>query len=75
MRLLSKREVLEICGISYATLWTWMRRGEFPRGRVVGGKTMWLSSEAEKWMTNLPRRRLKGDAPDDDAPLNDTTSS
>jgi predicted DNA-binding transcriptional regulator AlpA len=63
-RLLSKREVLAIANVSYPTLWSWMRQGTFPRSRVVGGKSMWLSSEIEAWLAALPVRQLKGDAPE-----------
>jgi prophage regulatory protein len=62
-RLLSKREVLEIVSVSYPTLWSMMRAGTFPRSRVVGGKSMWLSSEIEAWLAALPVRQLKGDEP------------
>ena len=62
-RLLSKREVLAIVGVSYPTLWSMMRANTFPRSRVVGGKSMWLSTEVEAWMAALPRSRLKGDRP------------
>jgi predicted DNA-binding transcriptional regulator AlpA len=61
-RLLSKSEVTEIARASYVTIWSWMRRGEFPRSRIVGGKSMWLSTEIEAWLAALPVRRLKGDA-------------
>jgi predicted DNA-binding transcriptional regulator AlpA len=63
-RLLSKREVLAIVGVSYPTLWSWMRQGKFPRSRVVGGKSMWLSTDIEAWLATLPVRKLKGDAPE-----------
>jgi predicted DNA-binding transcriptional regulator AlpA len=61
-RLLSKYEVMTITGLSYPTLWAWMRDGRFPRSRIVGGKSMWLSTEIEKWLAGLPVRPLKGDA-------------
>jgi predicted DNA-binding transcriptional regulator AlpA len=38
-----------------------MRAGTFPRSRVAGGKSMWLSTEIEAWMSALPVRVLKGD--------------
>ena len=60
-RLLSKREVLAIANVSYPTLWSWMRQGKFPRSRVVGGKSMWLSTDIEAWLATLPVRKLKGD--------------
>jgi predicted DNA-binding transcriptional regulator AlpA len=62
-RLLSKRQVLDIANVSYPTLWSWMRRGSFPRSRAVGGKSMWVSTEIEAWMAALPLCRLKGDEP------------
>ena len=62
IRLLDKPEVLEITGVTFPTIWAWMRRGEFPRSRIVGGKSMWLSTEVEAWLAALPVRKLKGDA-------------
>ena len=64
VRLLDKAEVLAIANVSYPTLWTWMRDGKFPRSRATGGsnsKSMWVSSEIEQWLANLPLRPLKGD--------------
>src|SRR6478672_6963776 len=43
--LLSKRQVLAIVGVSYPTIWAWMRQGTFPRSRAVGGRSMWVSTE------------------------------
>jgi predicted DNA-binding transcriptional regulator AlpA len=62
VRLLSKAEILAITGVTFPTVWAWMRAGTFPRSRVVGGKSMWLSSEIEQWLMELPLRALKGDA-------------
>jgi predicted DNA-binding transcriptional regulator AlpA len=61
VRLMSKKEVLAIVGVTYPTLWMWMRAGSFPRSRIVVGKSKWLSSEVEHWLATLPMRRLKGD--------------
>jgi predicted DNA-binding transcriptional regulator AlpA len=36
-RLLCKVEVLAIAGVSFPTIWAWMRDGKFPRARIVGG--------------------------------------
>jgi predicted DNA-binding transcriptional regulator AlpA len=63
VRLLSKREVLAIVGVSYPTLWSMMCANTFPRSRKVGGQSKWLSSEVAAWLAALPRSRLKGDAP------------
>lgn len=62
IRLISKPEVLDRVGVSYPTLWAWMREGKFPRSRQLGGKAAWVESEIEDWITALPVRRLKGDA-------------
>ena len=63
--LLDKRQVLAVVGVTYPTLWSWMRRQTFPRSRIVGGKSMWRSDEIEAWLAGLPLRPLKGDAPSD----------
>ena len=60
-RLVSKPEVLDRIGVTYPTIWKWMRGGSFPRSRAVGGKAFWIEAEIEKWITDLPVRRLKGD--------------
>jgi predicted DNA-binding transcriptional regulator AlpA len=60
-RLLDRHEVCAITGTSYPTIWTWMRAKKFPRSRVVGGRTMWLTTEIEAWIAALPVRKLKGD--------------
>jgi predicted DNA-binding transcriptional regulator AlpA len=67
VRLLSKAEVLAVVNVSYPALWKWMREGKFPRSRLVGHKSMWLSTDLALWLTNLPPCRLKGDAPPDQA--------
>jgi len=64
VRLLTKAEILQITGVTFPTIWAWMRGkgGTFPRSRIVGGKSMWLSTEVEAWLAGLPLRPLKGDA-------------
>jgi predicted DNA-binding transcriptional regulator AlpA len=61
-RLLSKAEVCRIVGATFPTIWAWQRAGKFPRARIVGGKSMWLTSEVDAWLAALPKRPLKGDA-------------
>jgi predicted DNA-binding transcriptional regulator AlpA len=64
-RLMSKAEVLELTGFSYAPIWSWMRAGTFPRSVVVGtgaaARVRWRESEVRAWLDNLPRSRLLGD--------------
>ena len=64
VRLMDKHEILAITGTTYPTVWAWMRATppKFPRSRVMGGKSVWLSTEVEAWIAALPRRPLKGDA-------------
>jgi predicted DNA-binding transcriptional regulator AlpA len=58
-RLLSKSDICAIANVSFPTVWQWMRAGTFPRSRIVGGKSMWLSSEIDAWMRALPVRPIK----------------
>ena len=62
VRLISKPEVLDRVGVTYPTIWLWMREGKFPRSRELGGKAAWIESEIEAWITARPTRKLKGDA-------------
>ena len=64
LHLLDKAEVCRIANVTFPTIWAWMRAGKFPRSRVVGGKSMWRSDEVAAWMSALPVRRFKGDAPE-----------
>ena len=63
IRLLSKREVCAITNATFPSVWAWMRMGVFPRSRIVNGRSMWLSTEIETWIAELPLRPLKGDQP------------
>jgi predicted DNA-binding transcriptional regulator AlpA len=52
--------------MTYPTIWAWMRAGAFPRCRISGtgksgSKSVWLSTDVERWMAALPMRKLKGD--------------
>ena len=61
-RLISKPEVLDRVGVTYPTIWTWMRNGKFPRSRELGGgKAAWVESEVDAWIKNRPIIPLKGD--------------
>jgi predicted DNA-binding transcriptional regulator AlpA len=55
--------VLARVGLTYPTLWAWMRAMKFPRARKLGGKICWIESEIEDWINGLPVTKLKGDAP------------
>ena len=57
-RLVSKGELLERTALSFPTIWSMMRRGEFPLARIVGGKSMWLSSDIDAWIEALPAPKV-----------------
>jgi prophage regulatory protein len=60
--LLDKKQVINRVGVSFPTIWKWMRAGKFPRARTVGDlKSVWLESEVEAWVAALPLSRLKDD--------------
>jgi predicted DNA-binding transcriptional regulator AlpA len=63
VRLLGKPEVCAIANATFPSIWGWMRAGTFPRSRVVGGRSMWLSTDIDAWLAGLPVRVLKGDTP------------
>ncbi len=72
--LVYKAELCDWLGISYPTIWTWMRAGRFPRGIVVGGgegRIAWKRSEVRAWLSAQPTQRLKGD-PDYESPISKT---
>lgn len=59
-RLLTKHEVCAIVGgVSFVTLWKMVRRGDFPAGRVVGGKTLWRSDEVAAWVDALEVKQYR----------------
>ena len=59
--LLSKKEVVALVGVTYPSIWNWMREGRFPRSVHCGGRTFWRRDEIIRWIDELPQRPLKGD--------------
>jgi predicted DNA-binding transcriptional regulator AlpA len=47
--------------LTYPTIWALMREGTFPHSRAINGKTVWIESEVDDWISRLPLRRLKGE--------------
>ena len=44
-------EVVEITGVSKATLYTWMRQGIFPQASKIGQRRIgWRASQINLWM-------------------------
>ena len=64
-RLLSKAEVLALLGVSYTTVFTWMREGQFPLSIQLGPpdgrsiKIAWIADEVYAWVASRPRRKLR----------------
>ncbi len=60
-RLLSRSEVVAKVRLSYPSIWARMNAGTFPRSRSTGGKSLWIESEVDEWINNLPLVTLKCD--------------
>ncbi len=60
-RLINKAELLRRVPVTYPTLWLWMRQGNFPRSKNIGGKAAWLESEVEEWIHKRPNVPFKDD--------------
>jgi prophage regulatory protein len=58
-RMIFKPEVCRRVGVTFPTLWTWMRAGKFPLSFDVGSKTAWRESEIDAWLASRPRSSLK----------------
>jgi predicted DNA-binding transcriptional regulator AlpA len=64
-KLIYKRELLALIGVSYGSVYNWMRQGRFPLARELGppgGRTSriaWLESEITEWLGSRPKRRMK----------------
>jgi predicted DNA-binding transcriptional regulator AlpA len=58
-RLINKAELLRRVPVTYPTLWLWMRQGNFPRSKNIGGKAAWLESEVEEWIHKRPNVPFK----------------
>jgi prophage regulatory protein len=71
-RILQRREVLQLCGFSEATLWRLIKGGRFPSAvRLSMRRCGWKSSEVSRWLESrtasplevkTPRRRKASDA-------------
>jgi predicted DNA-binding transcriptional regulator AlpA len=60
LKFICKRDLLiKIGGLSYTTVWAWMKAGTFPRSRTVGGKTVWIEDEVDRWMRSRTLSTLK----------------
>ncbi|MCW5686553.1 MAG: AlpA family phage regulatory protein [Pseudolabrys sp.] len=58
-RLLSRKEICAFLGVSYTTVWSWMRAGKFPRSIDLNGIPKWRESDVRRAVDACPERRLK----------------
>jgi len=60
-KLLSKPEVLARVGVTFPTIWAWMRAGEFPKPIQLPGnrRVAWLEDELDEWLKGRPRQIYK----------------
>ena len=58
--IIRRREVLARTGLSKSTLYSFIKKGEFPAPLSLGGKAVcWAESEVDAWIAarvNAPRR-------------------
>jgi predicted DNA-binding transcriptional regulator AlpA len=65
-KFLTRKQVCAIVGVTYPSLWTWVRAGHFPAGRQLGigegnrNKIGWVESEVLNWMQTRPLQLPKG---------------
>jgi prophage regulatory protein len=56
MKILRTPDVLDVTGLSRATIWRKERAGTFPKRVRLGANAIgWRSDEIDKWLTSLPR--------------------
>jgi len=60
-RMIGRDEMLALVPYTYPALIELMKRGLFPRARVIGKKLCWPEEEYEQWRVNLPFQRWKGE--------------
>ena len=60
-KFLSRPEVLDRIGVSFPTLWHWMKAGKFPPAREMSGsdgkRVGWIESEVDAWIRSRPVRQ------------------
>jgi predicted DNA-binding transcriptional regulator AlpA len=67
IRLIFKPELLRLIGVSYGSIFSWMRAGKFPLAREIGPggratKIAWFEHEIMAWLAARPERQMKAPA-------------
>ena len=56
MKILRTADILDVTGLSRATIWRKERAGTFPKRVRLGDNSIgYRSDEIDEWLTNLPR--------------------
>jgi predicted DNA-binding transcriptional regulator AlpA len=76
--LIHKPELLALVGVSYGSIFAWMRTGKFPLAREIGSggrstKIAWIRAEVEAWLAARPQRQLRPPPPPPRAPRRRTS--
>jgi predicted DNA-binding transcriptional regulator AlpA len=64
VRLIFKKETLALLGVSYGSVYLWMRAGQFPLPRQIGpggrsARIAWYEHEVQAWLRARPPRQMK----------------
>lgn len=60
VRLLNKKQVLQIVKVTWPTLWKMIRALKFPQPVDINGRPYWREDDLSEWQNSLPRRVYKG---------------
>jgi prophage regulatory protein len=61
-RFLTRREVMDRVGLTYVTIWRWMKDGQFPQARRIGTRRLrWCESDIAAWIASRPVHQLDGE--------------
>lgn len=57
-RLIRKKELLEVTGLSASTIWRLEKAGNFPRRCKIGNYSVaWIEKEVSDWINNLAKSK------------------
>ena len=58
-RLIGRKELCRFLGVSYPTVWKWLRAGKFIPAIDCNGIPKWQLSAVRSWVNAQPRRVVK----------------
>lgn len=60
VKMLRRKEVETLCGISRSTIYRWCSENRFPQSYRLGPKAVaWNANEIENWLATRPRAKDK----------------